>query len=186
MVSARQSLNLSQSHSAAPLSILVLEWRCTHDFFLCSVLLLVFQRTIQSQQIKKHSTRSEMAGLFFYLVSDTVQGFLFARIQYSQIQAFTVCFAVSMQLYHPRRKTAHRALQRLFLRLHPLNRQRYQTYKSGYNTICATLDGLPAPGRCTGQHRPSIIIMYIRGAAYRRPCQRRRVSSYRMRIAAKC
>lgn len=78
--------------------------------------------------------------------------------------------------YRPRHKTAHRALQRCFLRFRLFNRPRYQTDKSGYNTTCATLDGLPAPGRpqpipdttatlgrCTGQHRPPIIIMYIRG-----------------------
>lgn len=81
-----------------------------------------------------------------------------------------------MQLYHPRPKTAHRALQRFFLRLHQFNRQRYQTDASGYNTTCATLEGIPAPGRappipdttatpgrCTGQRRPPIIIRYIRG-----------------------
>ena len=81
-----------------------------------------------------------------------------------------------MQLYRPRHKTAHRALHGCFLRLHPLNRPRYQTDTSGYNTTCATLEGIPAPGspqpipdttatpgRCTGQHRQSIIIRYIRG-----------------------
>ena len=113
------------------------------------------------------------------------------------MQAFTARFAVSMQLYRLRNKTAHTALQRLFLQLHPFNRPRYQTDTSGYNTTCATLEGIHAPGhappipdttatlgRCTGQHRPPIIIRYIRGckgapcyesmpdsAAYRRPCQ---------------
>ena len=52
-----------------------------------------------------------------------------------------------MQLYHPCHKTAHRALQRLSLRLHPLNRPRYQTDTSGYNTTCDTLEGIPAPER---------------------------------------
>lgn len=117
-----------------------------------------------------------MAGLFFCPASDTVQGFLFARMQHSPIQAFTACFAVQMQLYRPRRKTTHRALQGLFLQLHPLNRPRYQTDTSGYNTTCVMLEGIHAPGhaqpipdttatpeRCTGQHRPSIIIRYIRG-----------------------
>lgn len=152
-----------------------------------------------------------MAGLFFCLASDTVQGFYFARMQYSRIQAFTTRFTVSMQLYHPRHKTAHRALQRLFLRLHPLNCPQYQTDKSGHNTTRATLEGIHAPGhaqpipdttatpgRCAGQRRPPIIIRYIRGcrgapccgsipdgAAYHRPCQRQRVSSYRVRISGK-
>ena len=117
-----------------------------------------------------------MAGLFFYLASDTVQGFYFAQMQYSPIQAFTARFVQSMQLYCPRHKTVHRTLHRIFLRFRPLNRPRYQTDKSGNNAACATLDGTHAPGRAqqipdttatpgryTGQHRPSIIIMYIRG-----------------------
>ena len=117
-----------------------------------------------------------MAGLFFYLASDPVQGFCFARMQYSHTQAFTARFAVLMQLYHPCHKTAHMALQWHFLRLRPFNRPRYQTDKSGYNTTCATLEGIHAPGRaqqipdttatpgrCTGQHRPHIIIRYIGG-----------------------
>ena len=103
-----------------------------------------------------NTTPPTLAGLFFCLASDTVQGFSFARMQYSPTQAFTPRFAVSMQLYHPRHKTAHQTLQELFLRLHPLNRPRYQTDKSGYNTTCAT------PERSTGQHRPLIIIRYIR------------------------
>ena len=114
---------------------------------------------------------------------------------------------VNAKLYRPCHKTSHRALQRPFLLLHPLNRPRYQTDTNGYNTACATLEHIHAPGRtqpipdatatpgrCTGQHRPPIIIRYIRGcrgapccgsmpdgAAYRRPCQRWRVSSYRVR-----
>ena len=107
----------------------------------------------------------------------------------SHTQAFIAAFITSMQLYRPRYKTAHRALQGLFMRLHPLNRPRYRTGKSGYNTICATLEGIHAPGRaqpipdttatpgrCTGQHRPPIIIRYIRGqtmpaaAGQRLPC----------------
>nr|DAQ31026.1 MAG TPA: hypothetical protein [Caudoviricetes sp.] len=97
-------------------------------------------------------------------------------MQYSPIQAFTTCFVLSMQLYRPRRKTAHRALQWLFLRLYPFNRPRYQTDTSGYNTTCDTPKGIHTPGRaqpipdttatlgrCTGQGRPPIIIRYIRG-----------------------
>ena len=117
-----------------------------------------------------------MIGLFFCLASDTVQGFLFARMQHSPTQAFTARFVQSMQLYRPRRKTARKALQGLFLRLHPFNRPRCQTDTSGYNTTCATLERIHAPGRpqpipdttatpgrCAGQHRPPIIIRYIRG-----------------------
>ena len=104
-------------------------------------------------------------GFSFALHPDTVQGFYFARMQYSHIQSFTARFTVSMQLYRPRHKIAHRALQVPFLRLHPFNRKRYQTDTSGYNTTCATLEGIhvpgrappipdttATPGRCTGQH----------------------------------
>lgn len=125
-----------------------------------------------------------MAGLFFCLASDTMQGFCFALLQYSPIQAFTAAFITSMQLYRPRSKTAHRALQWLFLRLHPFNRLQYQTDTTSHCAACDTLEGIHAPGRtppipdttatperCTGQHRPHIIIRYIRGC---RPCQRRR------------
>lgn len=114
-------------------------------------------------------------GFYFALHLLRVQGFYFALLQYSPIQAFTVRFVPYMQLYRPRRKTAHKALQPLFLRLCPLNRPRYQTETSGYNTACATLeritaaqrlqyipDANAAPGRCTGQRSRSIIIMYIR------------------------
>jgi hypothetical protein len=76
-----------------------------------------------------------------------VQGFYFALLQYSHIQAFTACFVLSMQLYRLHCKRVHRALQGLFLRLHPLNRPQYQTDKSGYNTACATPERITAPGR---------------------------------------
>ena len=124
-----------------------------------------------------------MAGLFFCLASDTVQGFYFARMQYSPMQAFIACFAVSMQLYRPRHKTARRALQGLFLRLYLLSCPRYQTDTTSHCTTCSTLERIHAPGRfqpipdttathgrCTGQHRPPIIIRYIRGQTM--PAQR--------------
>jgi hypothetical protein len=104
-----------------------------------------------------------------------VQGFYFALLQYNPIQAFTARFVSSMQLYRQRCKTAHMALQWLFLRLHQLNRLQYQTDTNGYNTACAMLEGIAAPqnlqrmpryhrhaGRYTGQHSPPIIIRYIR------------------------
>lgn len=76
-----------------------------------------------------------------------VQGFYFALLQYSHTQAFTARFVPSVQLYRPRRKTAHRALQGVPMRLHQFNRPRYQTNTSGYNTACATLERITAPGR---------------------------------------
>lgn len=103
-----------------------------------------------------------------------VQGFYFARLQCSHIQAFTARFATSMQLYRPHRKTAHRALQGSFRRFDPLHRPRHQTETNGYNTACTTLEHTRArtpctdtryqrhAGRCTGQHSSPIIIRYIR------------------------
>ena len=81
-----------------------------------------------------------------------MQGFYFALLQYSHTQAFTARFVPSVQLYRPRRKTVHRALQWLFLRLHPLNRLQYQTDTSGYNTTCDTLEHTTAPQHL--QHIP--------------------------------
>lgn len=54
-------------------------------------------------------------GFSFALYLLRVQGFCFALLQYSPIQSFTACFVPSMQLYRPRRKTSHRALQGRFL-----------------------------------------------------------------------
>lgn len=85
-------------------------------------------------------------------------------------------FRVNANLYRPHLASVYKALQGLFLRLHPFNLPQYQTNKSGYNAPCDTLEGIPAPGRappipdttatperCTGQHSPPIIIRYIRG-----------------------
>ena len=93
-------------------------------------------------------------GAFLLPCIDTVQGFYFALLQYSHIQAFTARFAVSIQLYRPRHKTSHRALQGLFLQLHPFHRPRYQTDTRGYNTTCATLERITTPQRL--QHIPQI------------------------------
>ena len=113
-----------------------------------------------------------------------VQGFYFALLQCIHIQAFTASFAPSMQLYRTCRKTAHRALQRLFLRFAPFNRPQYQTGKSGYNAACATLEHITAPQHlqripkykrhartlCNSAQPPYYNKVY-KGAAYRRPCK---------------
>ena len=75
--------------------------------------------------------------------------FFFAPIQYSQIQAFTACFAPSTQLYIQCSKTAQKALQALFLRFAPFYRRRYQTDTIDYNATCATLERITAPVRHT-------------------------------------
>ena len=117
-------------------------------------------------------------GFSFALHLLRMQGFYFALLQYNPIQAFTARFVPSMQLYRQRHKTVRRALQWLFLQLCPLNRPRYQTYTSGYNTTaCTTLERITAPQhlqRIPGYHRragtlhrpaqPPIIIRYIKGA----------------------
>lgn len=98
------------------------------------------------------SSPARVAGLFFCLASDTVQGFYFVLLQYSHIQAFTAAFVLSMQLYLPRRKTAHRALQRIFLRFDPFYHRRYQTDTINNNAACATLERITAPQHL--QHVP--------------------------------
>jgi hypothetical protein len=54
-------------------------------------------------------------GFSFALHLLRVQGFYFALLQYSPMQAFTARFVPSMQLYRPRCKTDYRALQGLFM-----------------------------------------------------------------------
>lgn len=51
-------------------------------------------------------------------------------------------------LYHLRYKTAHRALQGLFLRFVPFYCRRHKADTSGYNTTCTTLERITAT-----QHR---------------------------------
>ena len=119
--------------------------------------------------------RPRWPGFSFALHLLRVQGFYFALLQYNPIQAFTACFVPSMKLYCPHRKTAHRALQALFLRFAPFYRRKYQTDTRGYNTVYTTLERITAPGcapahtrcqrnagGCTGQHSLPIIIRYIR------------------------
>lgn len=81
-----------------------------------------------------------------------MQGFYFALLQYSRIQAFTARFVPFMQLYRKRSKTMHSVLQGLFLRLYPLSRPRYQTDTNSYNTACDTLERTHAPQHL--QHIP--------------------------------
>lgn len=141
----------------------------------------------------KSSPGQKWPGFSFALHLLRAQGFCFALLQYSPIQAVTARFVSSMQLYHPRRKTAHRALQWIFLLLYPLNRPRYQTDTSGYNTTCATLERITAPGRPpahTRYHRhartlyssaqPPYYNKVYKGAADRKPCQPGGVSSCRL------
>ena len=119
---------------------------------MCSVRFLVFLCAVQSIQIRSISPGQQWPGFSFALHLLRVQGFYFAILQYSPIQAFTTPFAPSMQLYHPRRKTAHKALQALFLLFVQFYRRRYKTGKSEYNTACATLEHITAPQRL--QHIP--------------------------------
>lgn len=148
-------------------------------------------------------------GFSFALHPLRVQGFYFALLQCIHIQAFTASFAPSMQLYRTCRKTAHRALQRLFLRFAPFNRP--QIPDRHKNAACATLERITAPGRAQpipdtaatpDAIQVSTAAYYNKvykgaavrpcyrsmpdSAAYRRPCQPGGVCSYRVRIAGKC
>ena len=121
------------------------------------------------------STLPAWWGFSFALHLLRVPGFYFALLQYGPIQAFTAAFISSMQLYRPRRKTTHMALQGCFLQFTAFYRRKYQTDTSGYNTVCATLERIHAPGRPAPIHQipaprrtlyrsaqPPIIIRYIR------------------------
>ena len=92
-----------------------------------------------------------------------------------------------MQLHSPRHKTLYKSLQWHFLRLCPFIRPRYQTDTIGYNTACATLERITAPGRhpthtryqrhagrCTVQHSRPIIIRHIRWCSIPQTMQARR------------
>ena len=92
-------------------------------------------------------------GFSFALHLLRVQGFCFALLQYaSPYKRLQRILCRQCSLYRPRRKTVHRALQWLFLRLHPLNRRKYQTGTNGYNTACTTLERITAPQHL--QHIP--------------------------------
>ena len=82
-----------------------------------------------------------------------MQGFCFVPVatqpHISVHRAF--CF-VNAELYRTRHKTSYRALQGLFLRSAPIYCLQYQTYISGYNTACTTLERITAPQHL--QHIP--------------------------------
>jgi hypothetical protein len=83
------------------------------------VFLLVLCGAVQSVQIRSISPGQKWPGFSFALHLLRVQGFYFALLQYSPIQAFTARFVPSMQLYRTRSKTAHMALQWRFRQFDP-------------------------------------------------------------------
>lgn len=88
----------------------------------------------------------DVAGLFFCLASAEGAGLLFCpAAMHPYTSVYSEFCAVHATIYRTCRKTAHRALQRLFLRFAPFNRPQYQTGKSGYNAACATLEHITAP-----------------------------------------
>lgn len=115
-----------------------------------------------------------------------VQGFCFALLQYSPIQAFTASFAPSMQLYRPRGKTAHGALQKLFRLFAAFFRCCVAVYPAILHHLrhAGAYHSAVAPpantryqrhaGCYTGQHSRPVIIRYIRAqrcAPVIDPCQ---------------
>lgn len=106
-----------------------------------------------------------MAGLFFCLASAEGAGLLFcpAAIQ-THTSVYRAFCSVNATIPHTSQNVAQ-GFTGAFPTIDPFNRQRYQTDKSGYNAICATLEHITAPGRsapipdttvtpgrCTGQH----------------------------------
>lgn len=88
-----------------------------------------------------------MAGFFFCLASAKGARLLFCLAAIQPHTSVYSAFCAVNELHRPRHKTAHRALQGLFLRLCPLSRPRYQTDTTSHCTACDTLERLPAPGR---------------------------------------
>lgn len=124
-------------------------------------------------QIQPRPTRR---GFSFSLHLLRVRGFLFCHAAIQPHTSVYNAFCVVHELYHTRRKTAHRALHGLFLQFDPFHSPRYKTDTTSHCTACGTLEHLPVPGRlapipdtrrhagrCTGQYRPPIIIRCIRG-----------------------
>ena len=160
----------------------------TNDIFLHPVCFLVLFCVVQGVQIKSIPPGQQWPGFSFALHLLRVQGFYFALLQYSRIQAFTAAFIPSMQLYRQRHKTAYRALQWLFLWLDPFHRQNNTrptkaditpptsrwSVSQHRSTSSTYQDTNAPPGRCTGQHSHPIIIRYMKGqrhAPVMDPCQ---------------
>ena len=91
--------------------------------------------------------RPRWRGFSFALHPDTVQGFLLPGCNTAPYKRLQRALPCQCKLYRLRHETAHRSLQRRFLRLYPLNRLLYQPDTSDYNTTCDTLERLPASGR---------------------------------------
>jgi hypothetical protein len=116
-----------------------------------------------------------MAGLFFCLVSVEGAGLLFCSAAIRpHTSVYSAFCAVRAIIQHTLQNSAQ-GFTGDFPVISPFYRRKHQTYTSGYNTACATLERLTAPqhlqcilryqrhaGRCTVQYRPPIIIRYIR------------------------
>ena len=115
------------------------------DSVLYSVFLLVLLCAVQDVKIRSISPGQQWPGFSFALHLLMVQGFCFALLQYSHIQAFTARFVPSMQLYHQHSKAAHRALHWLF-QLFAVFCRRCVSGASGYTA-------LPVPRWSVSQRR---------------------------------
>lgn len=141
-----------------------------------------------------------MAGLFFCLAPAEGAGLLFCP---AAIQPHTIVYSAFYTvnaIIPPTIQNSARGFTWAFPAIAPLNSPRYQHDTSGYNTARATLEGIHAPGRaqpildttatpgrCAGQHRPHIIIRYIRGCSISQtmPARRwQRLHLYRVSPAA--
>ena len=116
-----------------------------------------------------------MAGLFFCLASTRCRAFIFALLQYSQIQAFTALFVSSMQFIPPEHQNrlqgfaavfplifpvpAHTIQQPHKPPMHRLHHTRGHTIKRSTSTDTRYRRNT---GHCTGQSSRPIIIRYIR------------------------
>ena len=117
-----------------------------------------------------------MAGFFFCLAFAEGAGLLFCP---DAIQPYTSVYKVFCRVNAIYTSHATKQRTRLYSGLSRdctrSTAHNTKTGTGGYNTACDTLEGIHAPGRvypipdttatlgrCTGQHRPPIIIRYIR------------------------
>lgn len=119
--------------------------------------------------------RPRWRGFSFALHLLRVQGFYFALLQYSPIQAFTVCFMLSMQFIPPTPQNSARGFTVAFPAICRVFTPVIWRCIRLCCTACKALEGIQtsaAPpahtryhrhaGRCTGQCSRPIIIRYIR------------------------
>lgn len=93
----------------------------------------------------KSSPGQKWPGFSFALHLLRVQGFCFALLQYSPIQAFTARFVLAMRVIPSTPQNSARGFTVTLPAICPIQPPMSQTDTSGYNTACATLERITTP-----------------------------------------